>query len=180
MAYDLDANMESENTGGTTNIEKFKLEIVGYDLSVDDNDKEIIEISIREINDKFKFETRQYLNKKADGTYKNLLWAGFDGSDGRVAPSLLWEIKEAIKTKLGDEKYEERKTKTGGINKKFFVKAQFEFEVKIIELKTKTIYMLYTEAQKIKDEEYKSSKSAKSSDNTKMVEEAIDANDLPF
>lgn len=180
MAYDLDANMENENTGGTTNIEKFKLEIVGYDLCVNDDNVEYIGISIREMTDKFKFEARQYLKKKENGEYKSTLWAGFEGSDGRVPPSLLWEIKEAIKTKLGDEKYEERKVKAGGVNKKFFLKAQFEFEVKVIELKTKTIYMLYTEAQKIKDEEYRNSQNPKEVDNTEIAEGAIDTNDLPF
>lgn len=179
MGFDLNANMESESASDTT-VEKCKLEIVDYDLAVNDDNVEYISIQIREIGDKFKFEARQYLKKKENGEYKSTLWAGFEGSDGRVPPSLLWEIKEAIKTKLGDEKYEERKVKAGGVNKKFFLKAQFEFEVKVIELKTKTVYILNTEAQKIKDEEYRNSQKPKKVDNTEIVEEAIDTSDLPF
>lgn len=181
MGYDLDANMEKE-TATDTKIEKYKLEILSYELEVNGDNAEYINISLREINDKFKFEARQYLKKKEDGTYKNTLWAGFDGTDGRVPPSLLWEIKEAIRIKLGDEKYEERKTKAGGINKKFYVKAQFEFDVKIIELKTKTYYILNTESQQLKDAEYKKSQgqSTKIKDNSEVVENALDANDLPF
>lgn len=115
-----------------------------------------------------------------------------------VASSLVWDLKESIKIFLGEEKYEERKKEFKGINAMFFKNAQFEarlnegtskkgVEYYIVELpsKSKINFWKYLidrgEYAEFKDiPEVQKTFDLEQYDNTEIVEEVIEPDDLPF
>jgi len=178
--YDVNQDMEKKSE---IEVKKYLLKITGYDSFTDEKLKvDYILISLKEVSNFFLCEIRQYVKEG-----KTPLYEGFTGNDGnQVASSQIWDIKEAIKTRLGDVLYEQRKQKAKGINKTFFVNAEFEMDVKSTISGDKTYYYLQTSKQVIKDEDYRKNGAgtfvegmSKKLDNSNQVEESL-SNGLPF
>ncbi|MDZ4726466.1 MAG: hypothetical protein SH817_09925 [Leptospira sp.] len=184
--YDLSQDMEKK---GNIESKVYTLQITGYDI-VEDKEKgyEYIDIKFKEVSNEFFSYVRQSLAKTSTGEYKNPLYSGFKGADGIEIPaSTLWDLKEAIKTKLGEEGYEIRKTAKGGVNKEFFMDSEFDMEIKKSKSGDKTYFIPMTSKQKVKDEEYLRSNtgnfvdsSQNKPDNSKRVAKALDQSGLPF
>lgn len=131
----------------------------------------------------FSFTTLAPLKEHKDtGEYYLPIRPGFEGNDGWVSSTIAYEIIEMLKFQHGEAKIKERKEKAGGYNKKFFEGVKFELEVKTVVAKDNTFYIPMFEFQKLKEENYNSSKEVtpKEVDNTAMVEDKFSDSDLPF
>lgn len=174
-----DSNENVEKSNSNVEVRTYRLKVKSTSMSTIDG-KEAIHFKLIS-NDKppVEIEVSQFVKRDTEGKLKNMVFDSFEGNDGtKVAASLMWELKEAIRKELGDEAYEQRKTLHGGINKGFFQDAVFDFEVKKVSPKSgEPFHMLMTEYQKQRDAEYNANKTPAPETNS---EDDINPSDLPF
>ena len=173
-----DSNEDLESLKSSNNSsKKYTLKIVdsfqSNEIAKDGTTYEAITFELAEVGNEFIFNVKQSLSKQKDGTYTSPIYDSYIKKDGKVVPaSLVFELKEAVKEKLGEKDYEKRKNAANGINKTFFKGAIFDFEIKRVESNDKVFYMLMTQKQLLRDEEFKQK------DKTNDV--VVNSNDLPF
>jgi hypothetical protein len=110
------------------------------------------------------------------------------------APTLTYEISQAIKAKMGEKLYNDRKDANGGLNRPFFKDCVFDFEVNegiskagkpymILQTKRNLLDFLADKGLEPRSElDFKKFLGIEQADLIKEVEKAldIDPNDLPF
>lgn len=162
LGFDEGMDMDAENSGGAT-MQTYPVKVKdAMETTIDTKDgskAEVIQFDFS-IDGGLAFAKKYQFLKNRDGNYKKAVRAPFPGSDGREVPgTLMWEMKELIKAKLGDEEYEKRKEASGGITKKFFIGAEFDLDCKRIETKDGNTFYIPMFADEVqKDLDYRTNK----------------------
>lgn len=178
MSLGFNEGKDMDTDSATSTIQKYTLKIKNAEetsITLKSGDKaEVIQFDFVGDESLF-FVTKYQFTQKADGTYKKAVRDGFKGTDGTdVPPTLMWELKELIKAKLGIEGYTKRKEASGGITNKFFIGAEFDIDCKRVESKDKgAFYIPMFKDELAKEAEYKASKAP-------AVAEEKPFTDLPF
>ena len=159
LGFDEGMDMDAENSGGAT-MQKYPVKIKdAMETTIDTKDgskSEVIQFDFS-IDGGLAFAKKYQFLKNRDGNYKKTCRAPFIGNDGTEVPAtLMWEMKELIKAKIGDEEYEKRKEASGGITKKFFIGAEFDLDCKRVETKDGNIFYIPMFADEVKkDADYR-------------------------